>query len=107
LNGGDTGLRQFFKCVYVALVPHGAFVLKAQPRKSYVKARKLHPVGTFTLLCLWWIECASSTQTLQENMQSLQVWPEGFEDVLCSIGFKPVQRLGKPGEGCECSNMPQ
>jgi len=105
LNGGDAGLRWFFECIYAALVPCGAFVLKAQPRKSYVKACKLHPVGTFTLLCLWWIECASLMQTLQENTQSLQIWPEGFEGVLCSIGFKPMQRLSKPGEGCKCSNM--
>jgi len=68
LNGGDTGLRRFFKRVYAALVPCGAFVLEAQPHKSYVKVRKLHPVGAFTLLCLWWIECASLTQTLQENV---------------------------------------
>ena len=107
MNGGDAGLRQFFERIYAALVPRGAFVLEAQPRESYVKARKLHPVGAFTLLCLWWIECASSTQTLQENAQSLQIRPEGFEGVLCSIGFKPAQRLGEPGEGRECSNMPQ
>jgi len=80
LNGGDAGLRQFFERVYAALVPRGTFVLEAQPRESYIKARKLHP-------------------TLQENAQRLQIQPEGFESVLCSIGFKPAQRLGEPGEG--------
>ncbi|KAH9959266.1 Bin3-domain-containing protein [Russula dissimulans] len=80
LNGGDAGLRRFFDRVYAALVPGGTFVLEAQPRESYTKARKLHP-------------------TLQENAQTLQIQPEGFDVVLCSIGFKPGQRLGEPGEG--------
>lgn len=44
LNGGDAGLRRFFERVYGALVPGGTFVFEAQPRDSYVKARKLHPV---------------------------------------------------------------
>jgi 7SK snRNA methylphosphate capping enzyme len=44
LNGGDAGLRRFFERVYEALVPGGTFVFEAQPRDSYVKARKLHPV---------------------------------------------------------------
>ncbi|KAN0126478.1 Bicoid-interacting protein 3 (Bin3) domain containing protein [Russula decolorans] len=80
LNGGDAGLKHFFERVYGALVPGGTFVLEAQPRESYIKARKLHP-------------------TLQENAQNLQIQPEEFETVLCSIGFKPAQRLGEPGEG--------
>jgi len=80
LNGGDVGLRRFFERVYEALVPGGTFVLEAQPWESYIKARKLHP-------------------TLQENAQTLQIQPEDFEAVLCSIGFKPGQRLGEPGEG--------
>lgn len=46
-------------------------------------------------------------QTLQENAQRLQIRPEGFEGVLCSIGFKPAQRLGEPGEGRECLDIPQ
>ena len=32
----------------------------------------------------------------------MQIQPDGFEDVLCSIGFKRAQRLGEPGEGREC-----
>ena len=44
LNGGDAGLKNFFERVYGALVPGGTFVLEAQPRESYTKARKLHPV---------------------------------------------------------------
>jgi 7SK snRNA methylphosphate capping enzyme len=44
LNGGDAGLKRFFERVYATLVPGGTFVLEAQPRESYVKARKLHPV---------------------------------------------------------------
>lgn len=52
LNGGDAGLKRFFERVYASLVPGGTFVLEAQPRESYVKARKLHPVRArhFTLL---------------------------------------------------------
>jgi 7SK snRNA methylphosphate capping enzyme len=46
LNGGDAGLKHFFERVYRALVPGGTFVLEAQPRESYIKARKLHPVRT-------------------------------------------------------------
>ncbi|KAN0137296.1 Bicoid-interacting protein 3 (Bin3) domain containing protein [Lactarius tabidus] len=80
LNGGDVGLRRFFERVHATLVPGGAVVLEAQPRESYTKARKLHP-------------------TLHENAQSLQLQPEGFETVLCSIGFRHVQRNGEPGEG--------
>ncbi|KAI0249983.1 Bicoid-interacting protein 3-domain-containing protein [Lactifluus subvellereus] len=80
LNGGDAGLRRFFERIHEALVPSGAFILEAQPRESYVKARKLHP-------------------TLQENAQTLQIQPEGFEAILCTIGFQPAQRLGEPGEG--------
>jgi hypothetical protein len=45
LNGGDAGLKRFFERVYAALVPGGTFVLEAQPRESYIKARKLHPVS--------------------------------------------------------------
>jgi hypothetical protein len=33
----------------------------------------------------------------------LQIQPEGFEAVLCNIGFEPAQRLGEPGEGREYS----
>ncbi len=44
MNGGDAGLKHFFELAYVALVPGGTFVLEAQPRESYIKARKLHPV---------------------------------------------------------------
>jgi hypothetical protein len=44
LNGGDAGLKRFFERVHKALVPGGTFVLEAQPRESYIKARKLHPV---------------------------------------------------------------
>ena len=54
LNGGDVGMRRFFDRVYTALVPGGTFVLEAQPRESYIKARKLHPVRTFTFSC-WWL----------------------------------------------------
>ncbi|KAI9447597.1 Bicoid-interacting protein 3-domain-containing protein [Lactarius indigo] len=82
LNGGDAGLRRFFERVHATLVPGGAFVLEAQPRESYTKARKLHP-------------------TLQENAQTLQLQPEGFETVLGSMGFRHVQMLGEPGEGRE------
>ena len=53
LNGGDAGLRRFFERVYAALVPGGTFVLEAQPRESYIKARKLHPVSPSALLFLW------------------------------------------------------
>ena len=107
LNGGDAGLRRFFERVYAALVPRGTFVLEAQPRESYIKARKLHPVSAVTLLRLWWTHDHSPMQTLQENAQRLQIQPEGFEGVLCSIGFKPAQRLGEPGEGRECLDIPQ
>ena len=44
MNGGDAGLKHFFERVYESLVPGGTFVLEAQPRESYTKARKLHPV---------------------------------------------------------------
>jgi 7SK snRNA methylphosphate capping enzyme len=44
LNGGDAGLKRFFERVHGTLVPGGTFVLEAQPRESYIKARKLHPV---------------------------------------------------------------
>ena len=44
LNGGDAGLKRFFERVHRTLVPGGTFVLEAQPRDSYIKARKLHPV---------------------------------------------------------------
>ena len=47
MNGGDAGLKHFFERVYGALVPGGTFVLEAQPRESYIKARKLHPVRVF------------------------------------------------------------
>jgi len=47
-------MRRFFDRVYTALVPGGTFVLEAQPRESYIKARKLHPVRTFTFSC-WWL----------------------------------------------------
>ena len=43
----------------------------------------------------------SITQKLRENAQALQIQPEGFERVLCSIGFDPAQRLGELGEGRE------
>jgi len=61
LNGGDAGLRRFFERVYAALDPGGTFVLEAQPRESYIKARKLHPVSAFTFLRLWLIQCVPPT----------------------------------------------
>ena len=44
LNGGDADLKRFFERVHGALVSGGTFVFEAQPRESYIKARKLHPV---------------------------------------------------------------
>ena len=38
---------------------------------------------------------------LQENAQTFQIQPECFQAVLHSIGFKPVRRLGEPGDGRE------
>ncbi|SRR6266404_6559491 len=38
-------------------------------------------------------------QTLQENAQTLQLQPENFQAVLCSMGFHHVKKLGEPGEG--------
>ncbi|KAH9986344.1 Bicoid-interacting protein 3-domain-containing protein [Russula compacta] len=67
LNGGDVGLRRFFGRAYATLVPGGAFVLEAQPRESYIKARKLHP-------------------TLQENAQALQIQPEGLKQFYVPSG---------------------
>jgi 7SK snRNA methylphosphate capping enzyme len=100
LNGGDAGLQRFFERVHGALVPGGTFVFEAQPRESYIKARKLHPVRATCppIPCNYLIHFS---QKLQENAQTLQIQPEGFERVLCSIGFDPAQRLGEPGEGRE------
>jgi hypothetical protein len=53
LNGGDAGLKRFFDRVRGALVPGGTFVFEAQPRDSYVKARKLHPVRTIYTPMMW------------------------------------------------------
>ena len=61
MNGGDAGLRRFFERVYAALIPGGTFVFEAQPRESYIKARKLHPVSAFTFLRLWLIQCVPPT----------------------------------------------
>ncbi|KAI0306811.1 S-adenosyl-L-methionine-dependent methyltransferase [Multifurca ochricompacta] len=102
LNGGDVGLRRFFERVYASLVPGGAFILEAQPRESYTKARKLHPVRNVAFLHpSSQLIYLFSMQTLQENAQALQIQPEGFEVILCSMGFDPAQRLGEPGEGRE------
>jgi hypothetical protein len=32
----------------------------------------------------------------------LQIQPESFGTILSSIGFRPAQRLGEPGEGRKC-----
>ena len=98
LNGGDAGLKRFFERVHGALVSGGTFDFEAQPRESYIKARKLHPVRATCppFSCNYLIP-----QKLQENAQTLQIQPDGFERVICSIGFDPAQRLGEPGEGRE------
>jgi 7SK snRNA methylphosphate capping enzyme len=97
LNGGDAGLKRFFERVhYGKLVLGGTVVLEAQPRELYIKARKLHPV---------WIVRPSYEDGIirfvspEVDTQTLQIQPDGFETVLCSIGFEPAQGLGEPGEG--------
>jgi hypothetical protein len=44
LNGGDQGLKSFFKRVYEVLNQGGAFVLEPQAWETYVKARKMDKV---------------------------------------------------------------
>jgi hypothetical protein len=40
----NAGLKRFFECAYGTLLPGSTFVLEAQARESYIKARRLHPV---------------------------------------------------------------
>ncbi|KAI0311445.1 Bicoid-interacting protein 3-domain-containing protein [Amylostereum chailletii] len=84
LNGGDAGLRRFFRRVYETLTPGGTFVFEPQQWDSYTKARKLHP-------------------SLQEAARSLQIHTDDFESILTDMGFKKPQRLGVPGEGRACA----
>jgi hypothetical protein len=67
LNGGDAGLQRFFERVHGALVPGGTFVFEAQPRESYIKARKLHPVrAIYPLNLVHLSDTLSTTDTAGE-----------------------------------------
>jgi 7SK snRNA methylphosphate capping enzyme len=102
LNGGDAGLQRFFERVHGALVPGGTFVFEAQPRESYIMHQGPQTSSCARHLPFYPMQLSDTfSQKLQENAQTLQIQPEGFERVLCSIGFDPAQRLGEPGEGRE------
>ncbi|KAA1468789.1 Bin3-domain-containing protein [Dentipellis sp. KUC8613] len=80
LNGGDEGLKRFFRRIYDVLSPGGTFVFEPQQWDSYTKARKLDSV-------------------LQENAKNLKLRPESFDELLQEIGFEGPRRLGEVGEG--------
>ncbi|TFY79314.1 hypothetical protein EWM64_g4700 [Hericium alpestre] len=80
LNGGDEGLKKFFRRVYDALAPGGTFVFEPQQWESYTKARKLDA-------------------TLQENAKKLELRPDDFGHLLEEISFTSCERLGEVGEG--------
>lgn len=80
LNGGDEGLKQFFRRVHDVLNPGGKFILEPQEWETYAKAKRMDA-------------------RLKENAKSLQLRPDGFERVLGEMGFSPAQHLGKVGEG--------
>ncbi|TFY72937.1 hypothetical protein EVG20_g99 [Dentipellis fragilis] len=80
LNGGDDGLKRFFRRIYDVLSPGGTFVFEPQQWDSYTKARKLDPV-------------------LQENAKNLKLRPDSFDELLREIGFEGPQPLGEAGEG--------
>ncbi|KAG8983186.1 hypothetical protein FRB90_006240 [Tulasnella sp. 427] len=80
LNQGDDGLIRFFRRVWQTLRPGGRFVLEPQAWDGYAKAKRMHP-------------------RLKESYHALKLRPDGFEEVLQSIGFGPKESLGMTGEG--------
>lgn len=44
LNGGDEGLRTFFRRVHEVLKPGGTFILEPQEWDTYGKAKRMDPV---------------------------------------------------------------
>ncbi|KAM5531932.1 hypothetical protein V8D89_014402 [Ganoderma adspersum] len=80
LNGGDDGLKTFFRRVHKVLRPGGTFVLEPQEWDTYGKAKRMDP-------------------RLKENAKDLTLRPEHFERVLQEMGFGPAEHLGATGKG--------
>ncbi|KIY45103.1 Bin3-domain-containing protein [Fistulina hepatica ATCC 64428] len=84
LNGGDDGLKQFFKRVHDVLRPGGVLVLEPQSWESYNNAKHMDEA------CI----------RLTENAKRLQLRPDDFGSVLESVGFNSdPQHLGFTGKG--------
>ncbi|KAK7695758.1 hypothetical protein QCA50_000395 [Cerrena zonata] len=80
LNGGDEGIRTFFKRVHKVLSLGGTFILEPQEWNTYAKAKRMDP-------------------RLKENAQNLKLKPDDFEGILVELGFGPAEHLGITGEG--------
>ncbi|KAF5389695.1 hypothetical protein D9757_006056 [Collybiopsis confluens] len=79
-NGGDEGLRAFFRRVYSVLSPGGTFILEPQEWETYKKVRRMN-------------------ESLRTSIQSLELRPSDFESILGSLGFSPARHAGTAGEG--------
>ncbi|GBE80025.1 Probable RNA methyltransferase [Sparassis crispa] len=79
LNGGDEGLKKFFRRIYSVLRPGGTFVFEPQDWDTYAKAKRMDA-------------------KLRENAKGLKLRPEDFERILTEIGFGPAQHLGMVGQ---------
>ncbi|KAJ3731280.1 Bicoid-interacting protein 3-domain-containing protein [Lentinula guzmanii] len=80
LNGGDDGLRAFFRRVHAVLKLGGLFILEPQEWDTYKKAKRLN-------------------ESLRSTAQTLKLRPNDFESILKGIGFSPAQHAGITGEG--------
>ncbi|KAJ3855410.1 Bicoid-interacting protein 3-domain-containing protein [Lentinula lateritia] len=80
INGGDEGLRAFFRRVYSVLEPGGVFILEPQEWDTYKKAKRLN-------------------ESLRNSAQTLELRPSEFESILGGIGFSPACHLGTTGDG--------
>ncbi|KAJ3871820.1 Bicoid-interacting protein 3-domain-containing protein [Lentinula edodes] len=80
INGGDEGLRAFFRRVYSVLEPGGVFILEPQEWDTYKKAKRLN-------------------ESLRNSAETLELRPSDFESILGDIGFSPACHLGTTGDG--------
>ncbi|KAI6192288.1 RNA methyltransferase [Aphelenchoides bicaudatus] len=77
LNWGDSGIKRFFKRIYLHLQPGGRFILESQAYETYKKRAK--------------------NEEMRKNFNEIKLRPDDFNDFLLNtIGFREAVELGVP-----------
>jgi hypothetical protein len=78
LNGGDEGLKKFFRRVHDVLEPGGAFVLEPQAWDTYAKAKRMDEVCLYGWHPFVPVFDLSGVIEIERKREKLTHTPRGF-----------------------------